>query len=269
MTARRHRKVKLTVAYDGTAYHGWQTQLGGLVTVQETLERLLCRLLGHRVALRAAGRTDAGVHADGQVASFFTDTRIPTERLAHAINHRLDATIRIRHAMEVPDDFDATTSAVNKLYRYAIFNANDLPPRAVNYCYHFYMPCDVDRMQAAADRLVGTHDFASFASAGHGRTCTVRTVYACTVTRNGPWIIMDIQGNGFLYHMVRNIVGVLVDVGRGHWEPAIVDTILANRSRAMAGKMAPAAGLTMKWVNYPDPWNDPPALYDSAQNLPL
>jgi tRNA pseudouridine38-40 synthase len=269
MSAKLHRKVKLTIAYDGTSYHGWQTQLGGLVTVQETLEKLLRRLLGHPVSLRSAGRTDARVHADGQVASFFTDTRIPTPRLVHAINHRLPLTIRIRHAMEVPDDFDANMSAVSKMYRYSIYNANDLPPRLVNYCYHFYMPCDIDRMQAGAERLVGTHDFASFASAGHVRTTTVRTLYACNVISDGPWIHVDVQGDGFLYHMVRNIVGSLLDVARGRWEPEFMDTILANRSRASAGKMAPAGGLTMKWVRYLDPWNDPPELHTADRSFSL
>lgn len=244
------RNVKLTIAYDGTPYHGWQRQAQPIVTVQEALENAIVRVVKHPVSLRGSGRTDTGVHAAGQVANFMTDTRIPDDRLHHAINTRLPADIRIRKAQRVTDDFDAITSARSKLYRYSVYNHSDRPATAANFCYHCYHPCHLAPMRAAAGMILGRHDFASFASADHGRQSTVRTLHRCEVRRKYHWIYFDLQADGFLYHMVRNIVGTLLEIGRAHWRCERMGDILAACDRSAAGPMAPAQGLTLQWVRY-------------------
>jgi len=244
------RNVKLTIAYDGTAYHGWQRQQRGIVTVQGTLEDTISRVVKHPVSLRGAGRTDTGVHAAGQVASFFTDSPIPEARLHHAINCRLPGDIRVKKAEPVGDDFDAVTSAKSKLYRYAVYNDGHRPAAAANLCYHFYHQCELGPMRSAAALLLGEHDFASFASAGHDRQSTVRTLLGCEVWRKYHWVYFDLEADGFLYHMVRNIVGTLLEIGRAHWACARIKDILEARDRAAAGPMAPPQGLTLRWVRY-------------------
>lgn len=244
------RNVKLTIAYDGSAYHGWQRQRDGIITVQEVLEQTMARVVNHPVNLRGSGRTDTGVHADGQVANFFTDTRIPTAKLPHALNSRLPRDIRIRHALDAPDDFDAIGSARSKLYRYAVYNHSPLPPRADRYCYHCYHKCELAPMRRAAELLLGEHDFASFASAGCQVQSTVRTLLRCQVSRQFHWLYFDLEATGFLYHMVRNIVGTLLEIGRGHWSAEQITDILAACDRSAAGPMAPPNGLTLKWVRY-------------------
>ena len=246
----RMRNVKLVVAYDGSGYHGWQRQADGIVTVQQSLEEALVRIVNHRVVLRASSRTDTGVHATGQAANFFTNTPIPTCRLAHAVNSRLPRDIRVRKALDVPDNFDAIISARSKLYRYRICNHHDLPPQMDRYCYHYYHRCELSPMQQAAAQLVGEHDFASFATTGHGRLSTIRTLLSCEVWRRHHELYLDIEGDGFLYNMVRNIVGTLLDIGRGHWSVERVGEILAARDRSSAGPTAPPNGLTLQWVRY-------------------
>lgn len=244
------RNIKLTIAYDGTAYHGWQQQPGGIVTVQETMKMALARVVQHPVTLWGASRTDAGVHAAGQVANFRSGTPIPAERLSHAINTRLPMDIRVRSAQDVPDNFDAITSCRGKLYRYIVFHPEDMPPGEERLCYHFWRPCDVVAMQRAAQILVGEHDFASFASTGHQRENTVRTVLRCDVWRQFHYTYFEVEGTGFLYHMVRNIVGTLLEIGRGHWPVEKMPEILAARDRAAAGPMVPPQGLCLMWVKY-------------------
>jgi tRNA pseudouridine38-40 synthase len=245
------RNVKLTIAYDGSNYHGWQRQPGGISTVQEVLEKTCMRVVKHPVKLRASGRTDTGVHAAGQVANFRTDTLIPDERLHLALNSRLPRDIRVRQARQVDDDFDSLASSTAKLYRYTIYNHTDLPPRAAKYCYHFYRDCNLKAVQAAAAKLIGEHDFASFAgAASNPPLSTIRTIWRCEVFKKYHWIYVDIEGSGFLYHMVRNIVGTLLEIGRGYWPVEKIDEILAARDRAAAGPMAPADGLCLMWVKY-------------------
>ena len=244
------RNVKLTIAYDGSGYSGWQRQSDGFATVQQTLEEVMLRIVKQPVTLRASGRTDTGVHAAGQVANFFTDTSIPTARLAHAINSRLPRDIRIIKSEEVSDDFDSILSAKSKLYRYTVFNHLNLPPYADKYCHHFYLKCDLASLQAAAEKITGEHDFASFASSGSVRQSTVRHVLRCQVWKKFHWLFFDLEGTGFLYHMVRNIVGTLLEIGRGYWEPAHMEEILAARQRSVAGPMAPPNGLCLQWVKY-------------------
>lgn len=244
------RNIKLTIAYDGSNYHGWQKQAGGIVTVQEVLEKACVRVVNHPVELRGAGRTDAAVHAVGQVANFRTDTPIPAERIPGAINSRLARDIRIKKAEDVGDDFDANLSAKSKLYRYTVYNHRDLPCQADKYCYHFYRDCNINAVREAAAELTGEHDFASFASAGHQRQSTVRTLHRCEVLKKFSWIYFDMEADGFLYHMVRNIVGTLLEIGRGHWPVEKMDEILAAGDRTAAGPMAPPEGLCLRWVKY-------------------
>jgi len=244
------RKVKLTVGYDGSGYHGWQRQGGGELTVQEVLEGVIGRVVHHPVTVRGSGRTDAGVHAAGQVCNFFTDSPIPTERLALAINARLPGDIRVKQSEAVADDFDALTSAKSKLYRYTVYNGSSRPPQCERYAYHCWRKCAVEPMRQAGRLLIGEHDFASFASSGSERQTTVRTLLRCGVSRKFHWLYFDVEGTGFLYHMVRNIAGTLLEVGRGYWQPEKVAEILAARDRCAAGPTAPANGLSLQWVRY-------------------
>ena len=244
------RNVKLTIAYDGSGYHGWQRQERQIITVQQVLENCMARVVKHPVSLRASGRTDTGVHASGQVANFSTDTPIPSQRLHHAINTRLPGDIRIKRAEDINDTFDAIASAQSKLYRYRVFNHAHLPPQAEKYCYHYYGPCAVPPMHQAAKLLLGEHDFKSFESTGNERENTVRTMLRCHVARKYHWINFDVEATGFLYHMVRNIVGTLLEVGRGHWPPQRMVELLAARDRRQAGPMVPPNGLSLQWVRY-------------------
>jgi tRNA pseudouridine38-40 synthase len=243
------RNIKLTLSYDGSNYHGWQRQ-DNFVTVQQVLELAMARVVNHPVNLCGSGRTDSRVHAAGQVANVFIDSPIPDERLHMAVNTRLPNDIRVLSARTVPDDFDAITSAKSKLYRYAVFNHSDLPPAMANYCWHYWRSCQLEPMRQAAAALLGTHDFASFAAAGSVRKTTVRTLTRCQVQRKYHWLYFDLEADGFLYHMVRNVVGTLIEVGRGHWPAEKIAEILAARSRSAAGRMAPPQGLTLQWVRY-------------------
>ncbi len=245
------RTLKLVLAYDGTEFHGWQRQ-AGVRTVQAEVEEVLRRVLRHPLVVRGASRTDAGVHARGQVATVTTGSPIPTGNLRRAAGCRLPPDIALLDVAEVPAGFDATRDAVSKLYRYRIHNAAYRPVAclAQRYAWHVWYPLDLDRLKAAARRLVGTHDFAAFASPGAERATTVRTVRGITVQVRGPEVVLDVEGDGFLYNQVRNMVGTLIEVARGHWPPERVDTILAARDRAQAGPTAPPQGLCLQWIRY-------------------
>ena len=245
------RNIKLVVAYNGAAYHGWQRQAEGFITVQQCVEEAAARVVRHPVIVHGAGRTDAGVHASGQVANFHTTNfRIPLEGLRRAMNSRLPADIAVVSAQEAPDAFHASRSAVGKTYRYRILVS---PQRAVdrhNLVYHFWRPLDADRMRQAAPRLLGTHDFRGLATSSDHRDNTVRTVSRCEVAEVGDEIHVTVQGNGFLYNMVRNIVGTLIEIGRGRWEPHQIDLILSSLDRKNAGPTSPPQGLSMICVHY-------------------
>lgn len=260
------RNVRLLIAYDGTDFHGWQHQ-PGLRTVQESIQQAIRRVARHQVSLIGSGRTDAGVHARGQVANFETTCEIPCDNLRKAIGSRLPKDISIIRADEVPAGFRSTFDAVSKLYRYRIHNAPGRPVEdlAQRYCYHFWHPLDDDAMRRAAALLVGTHDFAAFASKGSERESTVRTVLRIEVYRRYEDVFVDVEGKGFLYNQVRNMVGTLIEIGRGHWPPPYAGEILASRDRSTAGPTAPARGLCLQWVKYdltrpPEsylrPWDD-------------
>jgi tRNA pseudouridine38-40 synthase len=258
-------RFAVRVAYDGTDFHGWQRQEPPngepLRTVQGVLDRALTEVLQSRVACQGASRTDAGVHAEGQVAAFTADCRIPIDRIPAALNARLDEDVRITAAWMVPDDFDPVSDALAKGYRYEIAPA---PPFTARLPFDRRMVfrtahgLAVDPMRQAAAALVGTHDFSAFAHAQHGRESPVRTVFSCDVgVLPDDRIVIDVSGNGFLYNMVRIIAGTLVEAGRGRVPPASVPDILTSRDRSRAGPTLPAQGLRLRWIHYPEDRAEP------------
>jgi tRNA pseudouridine38-40 synthase len=243
------RRIKLVLHYDGTAYHGWQRQ-PSVPTIQETVERAIETLCGCAVTLTGSSRTDAGVHALGQVAHFDLDCPVPTENMARALNNLLPEDIAVAEAVEVSPDFDAISSTKSKRYRYTICTSPVRPVHEVRYCWHRPSVLDTAAMAQAAARLAGTHDFKSFAAAADTRESTVRTVLRCEVSGEKERIFVDTAATGFLYNMVRNFVGTLVEVGRGRWQAEDIDRILAAKDRAAAGPIAPAAGLCLMHIQY-------------------
>ncbi|HPD47067.1 MAG TPA: tRNA pseudouridine(38-40) synthase TruA [Anaerohalosphaeraceae bacterium] len=243
------RRIKLVIHYDGTDYFGWQRQRRRR-TIQQTIEDAIERLCGMPVELFGSSRTDAGVHALGQVAHFDIDTRVPTGNLVKALNNLLPQDIAIIRADEVSDTFDAISDTKLKLYRYSIFTRRERPVMDIRYCWHRPGRLDVEAMKQAAAVLVGTHDFKSFANASDQRTSSVRTVTKCSVMRDENWILIDVEADGFLYNMVRNIVGTLVEFGRGRWMPARMVDILEAKDRSCAGPIAPPSGLCLMRIEY-------------------
>jgi len=245
------RNITLVVAYDGTAYHGWQRQAEGVATVQAELEQAAARVLGEAVAINGAGRTDAGVHAAGQVANFHTaNTGVPLLRLGRAVSSRCPRDIAVVSAAEAPADFHASRSAVGKTYRYRICLAPAKPVMRADHVYHYPRALDLARMRSAGRRLTGTHDFAGFASADDDRPNTVRTIARCEPAQCGDELHVTVAGDGFLYKMVRNIVGTLIEIGRGRWGPDRIDLILRSRDRRDGGFTAPPGGLCLMSVQY-------------------
>jgi tRNA pseudouridine38-40 synthase len=245
------RNIKLVIAYNGAAYHGWQRQAAPFDSVQERVEFAAGRVVGHPVIVFGAGRTDAGVHAQGQVANFYSmNFSIPLVGLRRAINSRLPHDIAIVSAMEVPDNFHASRSAIGKTYRYRIHVAPQRSVERHQLVYHYWRPLEVEPMRLGAAKLLGTHDFRGLATSSESRENTVRTVFRCDVSEHDDEIHVTVQGDGFLYNMVRNIVGTLIEIGRGHWQPSQIDNILATRDRAQAGPTAPPQGLSLVCVHY-------------------
>jgi len=249
-------RYKLTIAYEGTLFHGWQKQCPPdkepLRTVAGEIESALQRLLRQPINLLGASRTDAGVHARGQVAQFEATSRIPLERMADAINSRMPPDIEIRSVEIAPPRFDVISGVRSKQYRYRIFNSHHRPLELRHVVWHGWIDLDIDRMNAAAAKLVGTHDFAGFAAAGHGRLTTVRTIFHCRVERGPePEVHIVVEGDGFLWNMVRIISGTLVEVGRGRFDPEVIDRVIATGDRRQAGPTLPPEGLWLEWIEYP------------------
>jgi tRNA pseudouridine38-40 synthase len=242
------RNIKLTVLYDGSEYHGWQIQ-PGLKTIQGTLTEVIQGLVDREVRVFGASRTDAGVSALGQVALVQLDSSIPVENLARAITHKLPPDIAVAEAVEVPQDFDLTGEVKSKLYRYAIFTGSLRPVLQIKHCWHLPAKLDVPAMAQAAAMLVGKKDFKSFAAAADKRESSVRTIFRCDVNQNDDWVYVEVEGDSFLYNMVRNIVGTLVEVGSGRLEHEKIKEILEAKDRTAAGPIAPAAGLCLMWIN--------------------
>ena len=243
------RNIKLTVLYDGSEYHGWQIQ-PGLRTIQGTLTEAIQDLIDCEVRVFGASRTDAGVSALGQVALVQIDSSIPVENLARAITHRLPPEIAVAEAVEVPEGFDLIVAVKSKLYRYTIFTGTCRPVLQIKHCWHLPSKLDVAAMTQAGAMLVGKKDFKSFAAAADKRQSSVRTIFRCDVGRNDDWVYIDVEGDSFLYNMVRNIVGTLVEVGSGRQKPEKINDILEAKDRTAAGPIAPAAGLCLMWIKY-------------------
>jgi tRNA pseudouridine38-40 synthase len=260
------QRYKLTLAYRGSNYHGWQIQAvtgtfrgemppagEGLPTIQAILTRVLRSVVKHPVIVIGSSRTDAGVHAQGQVCQFDTDkTQIPLDGLRRAVNARLPDDILVRSIEAVPRDFDAIAWTVSKRYQYSIWHDLDRPVMAPDLAWHRWQPLDVPAMVAAAAHFVGTHDFATFAKPGHKRASTVRTLLACDVSYDKPRLEIGVAGTGFLWNMVRIIVGTLVDVGLGRHDPDDVPKMLAAKDRRAAGGTAPPHGLCLQWIKFRD-----------------
>ena len=243
------KRIKLIISYDGTNYCGWQIQNNG-ITVEQVLNETLTELLGEPITVIGASRTDSGVHALGNVAVFDTETRIPPEKLSFALNQRLPADIRIQDSCQVADDFHPRYCDTRKTYEYRILNRTFEDPTTRLYTHFCYFKLDVEKMQQAAAYLVGEHDFASFCSARGQALTTVRTIYYLDVVKNGDIITIRINGNGFLYNMVRIIVGTLLKVGMGVYPPEHVKEILEARDRSKAGPKVEAKGLTLVEIQY-------------------
>lgn len=243
------KRVKLVVAYDGTNYHGWQVQDNG-ITIEEVLNRTISELVQEDIKVIGASRTDAGVHACGNVAVFDTESRIPGDKFSFALNQRLPEDIRIQKSCEVDADFHPRYADTVKTYEYNILNRRfELPTKRL-YAAFCYYPMDIERMNQAAAYLVGEHDFKSFCSAGAQVQTTVRTIYAVNVTKEDDMVHIRITGNGFLYNMVRIIAGTLMQVGTGLMEPEQAKEILEARDRSKAGPTAVAKGLTLVEIRY-------------------
>jgi tRNA pseudouridine38-40 synthase len=243
------RKIKLVIHYDGTAYHGWARQ-PGMPTIQGTIETAFEKLTGKAIEVVGSSRTDAGVHALGQVAhAELIDCPIPTENFQNALNNLLADDITIADVQDVPNNFDAISDTIEKRYDYLI-NINPVRPVLVRNQWHRPGLLNVFAMQAAAARLVGRYDFKSFASAADQRESSVRTITQCSVEENGDIFKIRVQADGFLYNMVRNIVGTLVEIGRGRWQPDYIAEILAAKDRTAAGPIAPACGLCLMKIYY-------------------
>jgi tRNA pseudouridine38-40 synthase len=254
---------KVTLAYDGTDFSGWQVQ-PDRVTIQGTLAEAIERVTGERVLPQGSGRTDAGVHARGQVASFRLEAGIPEQNLQRALNRKLPESVRVLQAGKVGAEFHARLSAHAKTYEYGIWRGEICPPWEARYTWALNWPLDTERMREAAQVVVGMHDFTSFAASDPDLTArrtagdegeqepagNVRRIFESNWRHEGEWLIYRVRGNGFLHHMVRNLVGTLVDVGRGALEPGEIGAILQARSRGRAGPTAPARGLFLDRVEY-------------------
>ena len=243
------RRIKLTVAYDGTNYCGWQIQPNG-ITVEEVLNRALSRLTGEKLRVTGASRTDAGVHARGNIAVFDTASTIPAERFAYAVNPLLPEDIAVVNSEEVPQDWHPRYQNSVKTYEYRILNREMPDPLRRKYTWHVSFPLDIDKMRTAAEYLKGEHDFRSFCSIHTGAATTVRTVYMLDIGKTGDEIVIRISGNGFLYNMVRIIAGTLTEVGRGFRTPENVKKILEAEEREKSGATAPPQGLTLISIEY-------------------
>ncbi len=242
-------RFKLAIEYDGTDYHGWQVQPNGR-TIQGVLEDAVHRLCGETTRCTAAGRTDAGVHASGQVVSVSLQRDISPERLMGALNALTPHDLTIKAVEVVADDFHPRRAARSRVYAYHIWNARWLSPFWRRYAWHVVRPLDTDAMRAAAAQLIGEHDFSAFQAAGCEAKHAVRRVLRSELQRADHLITYSIEATGFLRYMVRNIIGTLVDVGCGERNAADVRDLLARRDRTQAGPTAPACGLSLTRVNY-------------------
>lgn len=243
------RNIKLTIEYDGKDFNGWQKQPNKL-NIQGEIERAIKDITGEDVDLIASGRTDAGVHALGQVANFKTDSNIPVEKIPIALNTKLKRSIRILAAEEVDERFHSRYNCKKKTYRYVINNSVNGTAIYRNLEYNFSQELNVDKMNEAVKYFIGEHDFKGFKASGTSSKSSVRTIYDAKVYKNGDRVNIELTGNGFLYNMVRIIAGTLIDVGVGKILPEEVPDIINSKERTKAGKTLPPNGLYLVKVEY-------------------
>lgn len=243
------RNIKLTISYDGAAYKGWQLQKNG-ATVQGKLEKAIKKVLGKEHRVHGASRTDSGVHAKGQVAHFKTASSIPVEKISPALNAALPDDIVVKKTEEVSDKFHSRFDARSKLYRYNMLSSRQRDPFEEKYAWRIPYKLNLTRMRKEAAELVGRHDFKSFQASDNRERPSVRNISMIKLRKKGKMITLDIEGDGFLYNMVRNITGTLVDIGRGYLPPGSMKEILEIRDRRKAGPTAPAKGLFLIEVKY-------------------
>ena len=243
------RNIKLIIEYDGKGFNGWQKQPDRL-NIQGEIEKAIEEITGEKVDLTASGRTDAGVHSLGQTANFKTDSKIPTEKFAKAINSRLKKSIVIKSAEEVDEKFHSRYSVKSKTYRYIINNSENGTAIYRGLEYHVPMKLDYEKMNEAIKYFIGEHDFKAFKASGTSSKSSVRTIYKADIYQENEKIFIEITGNGFLYNMVRIISGTLLDVGLGKIKPEDIPSIIESKDRTKAGKTLPAHGLYLLQVNY-------------------
>jgi tRNA pseudouridine38-40 synthase len=243
------RNIKIIVEYDGTEYHGWQRQPNG-ITIQEILEEKIASITQEKITLIGSGRTDAGVHAIGQVANFRTESGIEPENLLRGINSMLPSDIAVKDLRDVDDEFHSRYSAKSKVYDYKIHNTDVRSALFRNYSWHLYGDLDLESMRKGSCCLLGEHDFSSFCAANSDSHNHVRNVIACSIAVDHKTIIVTIEADGFLRYMVRNIIGTLVDVGRGKTTPETFKEIMGSKDRTNAGITAPPRGLFLREVKY-------------------
>ncbi|MDM7998190.1 MAG: tRNA pseudouridine(38-40) synthase TruA [Acidobacteriota bacterium] len=243
------RNIQLILAFDGTDYHGWQIQ-NDSPTVQGLVADAIARITGEKVTLTGSGRTDAGTHARGLVANFLTGSRMKPGQFARALNSILPRDIRVLSARLVPAGFHARKSAISKIYRYQIYLGPVLPPHMMREYFHFPLPINIPAMVQAAGMFLGEHDFASFAKTNPAVISTVRRIYRCNLKKSGHRLLLTVEGNGFLQHMVRTMAGTLLEVGRGAISLADFQDLFVKCDRTLAGFTAPAHGLVLLKVKY-------------------
>ena len=243
------KNIKLIIEYDGSMYHGWQIQ-PNVMTIQGKIEQAIYNLTDEKVNLIGASRTDEGVHAVGQVANFFTNSSIPPEKFANAINHFLPSDIAVIKSQQVGGDFHSRYNSKGKKYRYVIYNRYHRSPIFAKRAYHVKHDIDIGIMKDAAKFLIGEHDFSSFRASGGSAKTSIRTIYGIDIKRDGNLVIIDVLGSGFLYNMVRIIVGTLVDISIRKSDACSMKKVLEAKNRKKAGKTAPSHGLYLMEISY-------------------
>jgi len=249
-------RIAIGISYRGTGLQGWQSQPSGN-TVQDRLERALSEIAGERIGVTGAGRTDAGVHAGAQVAHFETGANRPQSAWVRGANALLPASIAVQWATPVPEDFHARYSAVSRAYRYVLYNHAVRPALLAGLVGWFHLPLDAGRMRRAAQCLLGEHDFSSFRSSDCQATSPVRKMEEVRISSSGPYLLLDFRANAFLHHMVRNLVGCLVYVGKGERSPQWLADLIAARDRTQGAPTFAADGLYLSQVSYDPRWSLP------------
>lgn len=243
------RNIRLTIQYDGTNYSGWQSQTNS-IAIQDIIEKAILKVLGERLRIMGAARTDAGVHAAGQIANFKTGSLLPVKNIKDGLNRNLPSDIVIKKAEDVNAAFHSQFNARRKLYRYSVSQENPIPPFYKDFVTRIPYNLNIRLMKKEAKALLGRHDFMSFQGSNSKRSSTIRRIYRIDIKRSGEVMHLDIEADGFLYNMARTIAGTLINAGRGSIKRGAIKKILIGKDRALAGKTAPAKGLSLIKVIY-------------------